>query len=172
VLIPSVTTTSPSPVNLWQDQYIRFPSSPQSITRWRLLTNQSKHNDNEKNRQPTPPGFSNVRHPSSLKTTISTFFLYFVTPPNKNHRLYLWLINSFPPHITHVFDSRSFLLSSYHASPISKLPTIPNSFIINIWHPKTPPVKVSRCCNPFLGPRKKKRNAKKIKNRFGRKIKK
>ena len=73
-----------------------------------------------------------VESTSFLKTTISTFFLYFVTPPNKNHRLYLWLINSFPPHITHVFDSRSFLLSSYHASPISKLPTIPNSFIINI----------------------------------------
>jgi len=27
VLIPSLTTTSPLLVNLWQDQYIRFPSS-------------------------------------------------------------------------------------------------------------------------------------------------
>jgi hypothetical protein len=28
-------------MNLWQDQYIRFPSSPQLITRWRLQrTNQ------------------------------------------------------------------------------------------------------------------------------------
>jgi len=95
--------------------------------------------------------------PSSLKTTISTFFLYFVTPSKKNHRLYLWLINSFPPHITHAFDSRSFLLSSYHASPISKLPTTLNSFIINIWHPKTPPTMGSLCCNLFFSPRTKKK---------------
>jgi hypothetical protein len=59
--------------------------------------------------------------PFSLKTPILMFFLHFTTPPKPNHKLYLWLIILFPPHITHTFDSQSFLVSSFHAFPISKL---------------------------------------------------
>jgi len=62
----------------------------------------------------------------------SMFLLHFATPPNTSHRLYIYPINLFFPHITHAFDLQSSALSSYHASPINKLHTTPNSLIINI----------------------------------------
>ena len=65
----------------------------------------------------------------SLKTPIPLFFLHFATLPKPNHKLYSLLIISFPSHVTHAFDSQSFLLSSSHVFPISKLPTPTNSCI-------------------------------------------